>query len=802
MKTLYSILVLPFLMPFVLYSQESGTVKGRVYDKQNNEPIPFANIIIFGTTIGTTSDYDGNYLFTGLKPGYIEIQVSAIGFKPYISEAILVTNAKTSFVDLPIEQTSVELEGVVVKASTFRRSDDAPVSLRRIGIDEIEKNPGGNRDISRVIQSLPGVASSVSYRNDVIVRGGGPNENRFYLDGIEIPNLNHFATQGASGGPVGIINVDFVREVNFYSGAFPANYGNAMSSVLDFRQIDGNKDKLKVKTAVGASDLALTLDGPISKNTSFIFSARRSYLQFLFSALGLPFLPTYNDFQFKTKTKFDSKNELTIIGLGAIDDNELNTGIENPDESQRYILGYLPVNTQWNYTLGASYKHFKKNGFETYIVSRNMLNNRQYKYQNNDESQPKLLDYKSWEAENKFRYERQLKVWSDYDLNFGAGTEYARYYNSTFRAKYVGETYQPDNYETNMDMFKWSLFGQINHTYFKKLTLSLGLRADANNYSSKMSNLFNQISPRFSASYEITPEYYLNFNVGRFYQQPSYTTLGFSNTAGDLVNKSNGLKYIQSDHIVFGAEWLPNESSRLSVEGFLKLYNNYPVSLIDSVSIASKGAGYGTFGDEPVKSVGKGRAYGAEFLYRNKNLLGFNTLISYTLVRSESAKMDENLNPTSGFIPTSWDNEHLISITATRSFKRGWDVGFKWRFVGGAPYTPYDLQTSALIDVWNTRNQAVLDYGKFNTLRLGGFHQLDVRVDKMFYFSKWTLNLYVDVQNIYNYKGEEADAYIAETDINGNPIVNPGDPSRYLLKKLKNDGSGTILPTIGIILEF
>ena len=802
MKTLYSILVLPFLMPFVLYSQESGTVKGRVYDKQNNEPIPFANIIIFGTTIGTTSDYDGNYLFTGLKPGYIEIQVSAIGFKPYISEAILVTNAKTSFVDLPIEQTSVELEGVVVKASTFRRSDDAPVSLRRIGIDEIEKNPGGNRDISKVIQSLPGVASSVSYRNDVIVRGGGPNENRFYLDGIEIPNLNHFATQGASGGPVGIINVDFVREVNFYSGAFPANYGNAMSSVLDFRQIDGNKDKLKVKTAVGASDLALTLDGPISKNTSFIFSARRSYLQFLFNALGLPFLPTYNDFQFKTKTKFDSKNELTIIGLGAIDDFELNTGLKNPDESQRYILGYLPVNTQWNYTIGASYKHFKKNGFETYVISRNMLNNRQYKYQNNDESQPKLLDYKSWEAENKFRYERQLKVWSNYDLNFGGGTEYARYFNSTFRAKYVGETYQPDNYETNMDMFKWNLFGQINHTYFQKLTLSLGLRADANNYSSEMSNLFKQISPRFSASYEITPEYYLNFNVGRFYQQPSYTTLGFSNAAGDIVNKSNGLKYIRSDHFVFGAEWLPNESSRLSVEGFLKLYNNYPVSLIDSVSIASKGAGYGTFGDEPVKSVGKGRAYGAEFLYRNKNLLGFNTLISYTLVRSESAKMDENLNPTSGFIPTSWDNEHLISITATRTFKRGWDVGFKWRFVGGAPYTPYDLQTSALIDVWNTRNQAVLDYGKFNTLRLNGFHQLDVRVDKMYYFNNWTLNLYVDVQNIYNFKGEEADNYVTEVDINGNPTVNPDDPTRYLLKKLKNDGSGTILPTIGIIVEF
>lgn len=802
MKTIYSTLTILLLIPFVLFSQETGTIKGRVFDKQNNEPIPFANIIIFGTTIGTTSDFEGNYLFTGLKPGYVELRASAIGFKPYVSEAILVTNSKVSFVDLPIETAPIELEGVTIKASTFRRSDDAPLSLRRIGIDEIEKNPGGNRDISRVIQSLPGVASSVAYRNDVIVRGGGPNENRFFLDGIEIPNLNHFATQGASGGPVGIINVDFVREVNFYSGAFPANLGNAMSSVLDFRQIDGNKDKLKVKTALGASDLALTLDGPITENTSFIFSARRSYLQFLFNALGLPFLPTYNDFQFKTKTKFDSKNELTIIGLGAIDDFELNTGLKNPDESQRYILGYLPVNTQWNYTIGAAYKHFKENGFETYIASRNMLNNRQYKYQNNNETEAKLLDYTSWEAENKFRYERQLKLTGGYDVNFGAGAEYARYYNSTFRAKYVGENYLPDNYETNMEMFKWNLFGQINHTYFKKLTLSLGVRADANNYSNKMNNLFNQISPRFSASYELTPDYYLNFNVGRFYQQPSYTTLGFSDASGNLVNKTNGLKYIQSNHIVFGGEWLPNESSRLSVEGFLKLYQNYPVSLIDSVSIASKGAGYGTFGDEPVKSVGKGRAYGAEFLYRNKDLLGFNTLVSYTLVRSESAKMDSNLEATSEFVPTSWDNKHLVSITTTRSFKRGWDLGFKWRYVGGTPYTPFDLENSALIDVWNTNNQALPDYGQFNTLRLNGFHQLDVRVDKMFFFSKWTLNVYVDIQNIYNFKGDEAETFVTVRDLNGISVVNPADPSRYLLKKLESDGSGTILPTIGVILEF
>jgi len=218
----------------------------------------------------------------------------------------------------------VGIEDVVVRASPFRKKLESPLSVRIVGIQEIEKNPGGNRDISRVIQSFPGVGSTPAFRNDVIVRGGGPNENRFYLDEIEIPYLNHFSTQGASGGPVGIINVDFIREFEFYSGAFPASKGNAMSSVLSFRQIDGNDEKFRFRATVGASDLGLTADGPTGNNSTLIMSLRRSYLQFLFSALDLPFLPTYNDFQFKHKTRIEDKGELTVIGIGALDDFELN----------------------------------------------------------------------------------------------------------------------------------------------------------------------------------------------------------------------------------------------------------------------------------------------------------------------------------------------------------------------------------------------------------------------------------------------------------------------------------------------
>lgn len=782
-------------------AQNTGTIKGRIVNKQSNEPIPFANIVIWGTNIGTASDFDGNFLFTGLEPGFVELRAFAIGFSLYISSSIQVTNARATFLDIEMEEQATEIESVVVQASPFRRSEESPVSLQRIGIAEIEKNPGGNRDISKVIQSLPGVASTPAYRNDIIVRGGGPSENTFYLDGVEIPNLNHFATQGASGGPVGIINADFIREANFYSGAFPASKGNSLSSVLDFRQVDGNSERLKFKGAVGASDVALTLDGPLSDKTTFILSARRSYLQLLFDLIGLPFLPTYNDFQFKTRTRIDDRNEITILGIGAIDQFSLNTGLKNPTASQRYTLSYVPVNTQWNYTNGIVYKHFREKSYDTWVISRNMLNNRQYKYLDNDETLPKILDYTSQESENKLRYEHDRRFNDGSKINLGGGFEHARYTNQTYRAFFDNGTLTPINYDSKIHLFSWSMFGQYSRNFFKeKLNLSLGVRADANSYSSSMGNMLNQFSPRLSGSYNISNNFSANFNIGRFYQQPPYTMLGYRLTDGTLVNKSNNLKYIQSDHLVGGFGWIPNEKSRITVEGFYKLYNNYPFSVADNISMASKGADFGTFGDEEITSTAKGRAYGAEFLYRSRDLLGFNAILSYTMVWSDA----ENKNTTipGKWVPTAWDNRHLVTLTATRSFDKGWDFGFKWRFVGGSPYTPLDYDKSSLIDAYDTQGRGFLDYNQYNQLRLGSFHQLDIRVDKMFYLKKWTLNLYVDIQNVYGFKGKQPDNLVVAVDANGNRIIDSTDPSRYELETIPGLGAGTILPSIGIILEF
>ncbi len=777
------------LLPLLLEAQ-TGTIRGRVFNEKTNEPLPFVNIIIAGTNTGTTSDFDGNFLFAGVQPGFVRLTASFVGFEQTTTPEFLVTNARTSTIEVAMREIAVQLEEVEVRAQFFRRKEESPVSMRTLGIQEIEKNPGGNRDISRVIQSLPGVASTPAFRNDVIVRGGGPSESRFYLDGIEIPNLNHFATQGASGGPVGIINVDFIREIDLYSGAFPANRGNALSAVLEMRQVDGNPEKLNFRGSVGASDLALTLDGPLGERSNFIISARRSYLQFLFDAIGLPFLPTYNDFQFRYRMNFDSRNQLTVIGLGAIDQFRLNTGLRNPDENQQYILDYLPVNEQWNYTIGAVYRHFTPAGSHVFVLSRNMLRNIAFKHPGNDDSLPRILDFDSDEIENKFRYEHNFNL-NGYRFNVGSGLEYAKYLNNTFQSVILNNEPFNVDYNSFIDLFKWNVFGQVSKGFVnERLLLSMGLRADANSYSSSMSNLPDQLSPRFSASYALTNQFFLNFNTGRFYQQPPYTTLGFRSNEGVLVNKENNLRYISADHFVSGVEYQRNSNSRITVEGFLKNYRNYPFSVVDSISIANKGADFGTFGDEEVVSTSKGRAYGFELLVQERDLAGFNIILAYTLVRSEFQNVGNE------FVPSAWDNRHLLNLTLGRQLKGNWDIGAKWRFVGGAPYTPWDLEKSSRLEAWEVNSRGFFDFNRFNTLRLENFHQLDVRIDKSFFFSRWTLMLYADIQNVYNFKANQQNILVRELE-NGEPLIENG---RYKLREVENIG-GTVLPTIGIIVE-
>ena len=718
------------------------------------------------------TDAEGHFNIGEVPPGIYRLQASAVGYKTILTPEYIVST-KDLTIQIETEENLTELEGVTVTASPFRRDPESPVGLRIIGLQEIEKSPGDNRDISRIVQSYPGVAfSPAGYRNDLIVRGGSPSENRFYLDGVEIPNINHFSTQGASGGPVGIINADLIREVNFYTGAFPTDRGNAMSSVLDFKLRDGDMERNSLKATLGASEVSLASNGHIGKKTSYLVSVRQSYLQFLFDMLGLPFLPTFTDAQFKLKTRFNANNELTILGLGGIDNMKLNTKLDG--EKAEYILSYLPKIQQETFTLGAVYRHYAGIHVQSVVVSHSYLNNRNTKYLNNDESSADNLSLKlrSVEQETKFRIENTSTL-GNWKINFGANLDYSQYTNTTFQRVYIDEGRTFD-YHTYLGMWRWGIFGTINYaTTDERFTASLGVRTDANNFSSGMKGMGDQLSPRLSLSYRLTDGLYLSGNAGLYYQLPPYTGLGFKDNNGAWVNKY--LRYMSVSQESLGLSWHPGNTFELSAEGFYKQYDKIPFSIADGIPLACKGNDYGVIGNEALSSTAQGRAYGIEILMKWLIAKKLNLASSFTLFKSEYRN-----NKQSEYIASAWDNRYIFNMSGTYNFPHNWSLGMKISCIGGAPYTPYDVEKSSLVTAWNAQGRPYYDYTKYNTGRLPAFGQLDVRVDKTFYLKRCMLGFYIDLQNVTNSKFKQPDILMS-TGVIENPSA-PMAEQRYQMK--------------------
>lgn len=766
-------------------------IKGTVIDKSTRQPLEFVNVLVVGLGIGASTDSNGNFTITQVPPGIYRLQASFLGYKTALTPEYRV-NHVTPYVQIELEEENTSLNEVVVTASPFQKVVESPVSLRVIGLQEIEKAPGANRDISKVVQNYPGVAfSPIGYRNDLIVRGGGPSENRFYLDGVEIPNINHFSTQGASGGPVGLIDADLIRSVKFYSGAFPADRGNALSSVLDFSLRDGDMERNSLKATLGASEVSLSSNGHLGKKTSYLVSVRQSYLQALFKVLGLPFLPAYTDASFKLKTRFDSHNELTLLGLGGLDRMKLNLGIEGEDAE--YMLSYLPKIEQETYTVGGVYRHYTPIHVQTIVLSQSYLNNRNIKYRNNDESSEDnlTLHLGSVEQETKLRMEN-TSSWSVWKVKAGFDLNYSRYKSDEYR-KIFADALREYNYHTDLSLWRWGLFASIDYAApDKSFTASIGVRTDGNNYSDKMKELWRQLSPRLSVSYRLADGLFLSGHVGLYYQLPSYTALGFKGEAGNYVNKH--LDYISVSQESVGLSWTPNENMEFSVEGFYKLYGNMPFSLSDQIPLSCKGNDYGTIGNEALSSQAKGRSYGAELMFKWLLTQKLNLSSSLTIFKSEFKDGEQG-----SYVPSAWDNRFILNVSGTYNFPKHWSLGAKVSCIGGSPYTPYDEAKSSLVEAWDVQGRAYYDYSRYNQERLPVFGQLDVRVDKTFYLKKCMLGFYLDIQNITASKLRRPDALMST-----GQIENPSAPlaeQRYVMKSIRQE-SGTLLPTLGITFEY
>lgn len=755
----FKVLLINLLMSLPIFAQTTGSITGKVTDRITKEALPGVNIIVVGTNFGSSTNLNGEFEINGIPPGSYQIRASFIGYSSRAISDIIVNTAKPSYLDIKLSESVIELEGITVSSELFENVPTEVNSVKSFTYEEIRRAPGGFEDVVRALSVLPGVARQSAGRNDLVVRGGAPSENLYLVDGFIVPNINHFGSQGSTGGPLSFINLDFVSETTFSTGGFQANYGDKLSSVLKIDLREGRKDRLGGKALVSASQFGLNLEGPISENSNFLFSLRRSYLDFIFNAAGFSFVPEYYDLLTKYSYQIDNKNKISYLFIGALNRVNFNNNDKDDVFDNSRILG----SDQNQYVTGVSFRHLFDDGFYNITLSRNYVS---YDgFQNDTLLNPIFLNL-SKEAEHELKADFVYKVASASEVNFGASLKHINFKSEIlFPDQYVttfGETLPISSANVNDDYFKISFYSLYSAYYFNSFRFNFGVRA----------NYFNAIDEKFTFSPRLSMSYYFNnitnisFSTGIYHQSPSYIWLAFE--------ENKRLKSIQVNQYILGLSHMLREDIKVKLEGFYKDYTNYPTSTLRPYFVlANTGAGfsgssdnYSSFGLEPLVSEGEGYSRGLEFSMQKKSSnINHYGIASITYSQTYFTGLD-NIERKG-----QYDQKWIVSLSAGYIFNNKWEASLKFRYATGSPYTPYNFNGT----------QNVSDY---LTAQLKDSHGLDVRVDRRWNFDGLTLITYIDIQNIYNQKNITAVRY------------------NYATREIEENEEIGILPSIGISLEF
>ncbi|MEM0994332.1 MAG: TonB-dependent receptor [Bacteroidota bacterium] len=780
------IFTLAMLMSILAVGQTTVNIYGKIVDANTKEPLIGVNIIVEGTEIGATTDLDGKYELQNIAPESYNITASYIGYQNSTRTNVIITSKGNDDLNFELQEGGLELQEVVVRASPFQTKLTTPLSSQNLSPEEIRTYPGGNNDVAKVVQSLPGVSGSIGgFRNDVIIRGGAPNENVYYLDGVEIPNINHFSTQGSAGGPVGLLNVDFIENVELASSAFAAQYDNPLSGVLQFEQRKGNPRERQTNIRVSASETALTTEGPIFKGdrseskTSYLLSVRRSYLQFLFELIGLPIRPDYWDYQYKINHEINEYNSIYLTGIGSLDQFSVKAP-DDFDAEQQSVLDQVPLINQWTTTAGLGWKKRLKNGkgIMTTVASVNILNNDFTRYTDNENETGLVLSNISQETEQKLRYQYTQFV-DGWSLTGGLNIIRSIYSNET-------QDFVFNNaFNTELDFLKYGFFAQASKSMLAgRLDVSFGFRMDDNTFSEEQNTLFKTFSPRAAISYVLDADakWRLSASVGQYYKISPYTILGYQDESGRFVNRDN--PYIGSLHGVAGLSYTLGTYGKLSVEGFYKKYSDYPISIVDGISLANKGGDFSVLGNEAVDPTGEGRSYGLELLYQQKLSKNFYGILAITLFKSEFTNIEGE------FLPSVWDSGQLVSFTGGYKFGKNWEVSARYRFAGRTPFPPTDIERSTA-----AYPILILDYNDLGRQTLAPFNQLDLRIDKKWNFKALALNVYLEFQNALIQENPQPPQFGLDRDEAGKVI----QPIRLVEIEA---GAAALLPILGFAIDF
>ncbi|MBN1301853.1 MAG: TonB-dependent receptor [Melioribacteraceae bacterium] len=739
----------------------TGTIKGRLIDKDSKSALIGANVIVVNTTIGTSTDTEGNFELIGIPVGSYSMKFSYIGYSKVIKTDIIVRPGRITFIDGELVSSSIKTDSIVVTGGYFTDSEIQPNSITGFSSEEVRRAPGSGGDVSRIMLSLPSVAKINDQSNSLIVRGGSPIENIFYIDNIEIPNINHFPMVGSSGGPIGILNVDFIKNVTFYSGGFSTVFGNRLSSVMDIKLRDGNRDEFDAQLDISFQSIGGIIEGPLHDGSgSWFLSARKSYLDLIFESVAPgEAMPDYSDSHFKLAYNLSKNHKISFLNIFSRDRQNMNykKAIENFKDN------YFDIKVDMN-TAGINWQYlWDKSGYSNFTISHLYWKDRKDVKETRTRMQRAILN--SDEQELRLRNTNHYRINENHKSDFGFDVKYLfNIYDNLYasRVDILGQSFPELHVQTDINYFLIS--GFMNYMYDTNNNFSLypGLRLSYTDFNNKFI-----IEPRFSATYSFNNVTSITASFGIYSQSIPAVFLAQNKQYKSLDNP-------EAIHYVLSFNHILEEDVKLTLELYDKEYSNLPVDpsrpqlLIFDESIFN----ISFDGHTGLISKGIASSCGIEMSVQKKLAKNIYGLIAGTYFRSGYRDLNGKWQD------RIFDNKFSFTIEGGYKPDNKWEFSMRWIYAGGAPYTPFDIETS------KEAYSGVLDQARINGERLPDYHSLNLRVDRRFHFINSSLVIYFSIWNAYGRKNIYA----------------------YSWNELKNEPreemQWTSIPIFGLELEF
>jgi hypothetical protein len=705
-----------------------GSIRGKLLDADTKAPLIGANVSILNTTFGAATDESGEFSIINIPVGSYSLRFGYIGYKSKVKADIVVKPGRTNFVETELIAAAFETESVVVSAGYFENTSIQPNSITSFSYEEIRRAPGSAGDVSRIVMGLPSIGKVGDQSNSLIVRGGSSIENSFYVDNIEIPNINHFPMVGTSGGPIGVLNVDFIKNVDFYSGGFGAQYGNRLSSVMNIDLREGSREAFNAQLDMSFQGLGGVVEGPFANsNGSWLFSARRSYLDIIFDKVAQgEAMPTYYDSQAKVVYDLSPNHKLSLVNIFSNDNQKMEYKKAFDNEKNQYgdidiISNSAGVN--WQYI-------WEKSGYSVFTLSHHLLEDRRDMLSTTS----KQMDYQSRTIERAIRlrntnhivFSNELKLNVGFDVKF-SNNNYDNFYAR--KENKLGALTPEIKVKSSIKTMEYALFFNKN-IQLGKFDFNLGARGV---YDELTDNIFAE--PRFSATYHFNELTSVTGLFGIYHQSNPHVLISQSQSFQELEQP-------RAHHYVLSFSHLLSPDTKLSVELYNKDYFNLPMNPATPSLMVFDDSFFNSYLEANSQLVAKGRAYarGVEVSVQKKLAENIYGLIAGSYYRARYKTLNGK------WLDRLYDNKFNFTIEGGYKPNNNWEFSMRWIYAGGTPFTPFDLEAS------KAANEGIYQTDNMNGSRLPDYHSLNLRVDRRFNFGSSSLVAYISIWNAYNRK--------------------------------------------------